>query len=108
MADHHRPTSCQTLRPRIGAVIVLLCGLLNTPPGAFADLRVAVQGPADRGLRQAQFLGQLFQVHCHSKRFQFFFICEEIFAVGQAMTHIAIPSAAKGLQLILGFKDIYR
>jgi hypothetical protein len=72
VADGQRPARCQPLGTGRGAIVMLLCSMLDPASGCLADLGVAVQCPAHSGLTQPQFVRKFFQIHRHGgpKRFQ--------------------------------------
>ncbi len=63
VADHAGLAGGEPARARVRAVAVPLGGVGDTPARLLADLRIAVQRAAHRGLRQGQHVGQLLEVH---------------------------------------------
>ena len=63
MADGHRPARRQPPRGGRGAIVELARGILDPSARGLADLGIAVERAADRGLRQPQGLRQFFEVH---------------------------------------------
>jgi hypothetical protein len=62
-ADRARLACCETLSRAVRTIAGRLHGLQNALTRALIDFRIAVQGTTDRRLREAQMLGQLFEVH---------------------------------------------
>jgi len=63
MTNDHGPSRGEPLGPAVGTVIEPLGSFLHADARLFIDLGIPVQRPAYRGLGQAQFFTEFFEIH---------------------------------------------